>query len=124
MIQPNELRIGNWIHLKAYPLSGDVNENAKVIELAENYIRTEISISYQLPSSEIYGITITPEILDRIGFERRAVNIFYKKGLIDSFIYHYDGFFVWEANANIYKYVHQLQNLYFALTGVELPIDL
>ena len=129
MIEAIELRIGNWIHLKADTLSGSVNENAKVIELAQDYIKTDISKSYQLPSYEIYGIDITPEILEICKFEKDEdfIRTTYKLG--DIYLRDYGS---WKLENKIgvplyhvsIDYLHQLQNLYFALTGTELSIEL
>ena len=129
MIQPIELRIGNWIHLKADTLSGSVDENAKVIELTQDYIRTDISKSFQLPSYEIYGINITPGILEMCRFEKEEdfARTTYKLG--DIYLRDYGS---WKLENKIgislyhvsIDYLHQLQNLYFALTGTELSIEL
>ena len=48
----------------------------------------------------------------------RDVNIFWSNFSKDK-----DGYFLWVGGYKVYiKHVHQLQNLYFALTGKELEI--
>lgn len=104
-MKANELRIGNWVS------NGE--------------------IEFQITSKDIYHldvyvgrvianpISITPEWLERVGFVSKPNNLFilgkielrYYRGRSDVLV----------RGINVsYKYVHQLQNLYFALTGEEL----
>lgn len=109
-MKANELRIGNWVS------NGE--------------------IEFQITSKDIYHldvyvgrvianpIPITPEWLQRFGFEKinhRIEGVIYKKEWLK----------LTESCAGVdwrgghiqrerCKYVHQLQNLYFALTGEEL----
>ncbi len=123
-MKASELRIGNYIDL------------GKVIEITENRVtvlRSEITgliESYPLLSTN--PIPLTHEILEKAGFERDLqfsetftetyhVNINCHFELIA-----FDDYFVFHTiapNLQI-KYLHQLQNLYFALTGEELDIKL
>ena len=103
MIQPNELRIGNWV-------SGPDNHQ------------------YQIKIEDLYfnhvPILITNEILVKFGFEK--ISGYYSKSPIvitdrwveiEGYNYDYSGAIV---EKKICKHLHQLQNLYFALTGEEL----
>lgn len=114
MINANELMLGNW-----------VNHIMQNVKLTPN-----ILLNISNDSRNYSPIQLTPEILEKAGFER--VNhihgyTFYssKKKLGNPCIYVYDtktevmGYMVSHV-----KYVHQLQNLYFALTGQQLEINL
>jgi hypothetical protein len=125
MLQPHELRIGNWILLKAETLSGNVSEFAKVIELGEDYVRTAISSVSQLPAAEnIYGIELTPDLLEKIDFKKLQDNNFSFRGVVFHETDEKKVFYAYKDGNSEMKYVHQLQNLYFALTGEELPVIL
>lgn len=118
-MQANELRIGNWVLRK--------NNN-------EHQIQTRVNITYfnlvfEYPN-DYTPIPLTPEILEKwcgfenddndflIGISERTnlhINLIKKRTLLES----YDGII---ALCNI-SYLHQLQNLYFALKGEELPVN-
>ena len=106
-----ELRIGNWVE---YPLIG-----FKKIRAGEDI--DDISDNAGMP------IPLSPEILEKAGFEKDSVGYFN------------NGIYCMKFNNNTckwsfgewymgqfceIKYLHQLQNLYFALTGEELNINL
>jgi hypothetical protein len=116
MIQANELRIGNWVRIR------------------ESDTKVQVE-AYMLNVSELSNcqpIPLTPEILEKCGFERLTHKT---EGGYKSSIYSYRGkysftvFFddgklsvsFWQGNEK--QYLHQLQNLYFALTGEELNFN-
>ena len=74
-------------------------------------------------------IPTTEECLLKFGFEKLTgsnviENCYNKNGYSVSFSkYGHISFWVSNDNNIIIKYVHQLQNLYFALTGEELTIN-
>jgi hypothetical protein len=88
---------------------------------------------YCYPVDVLYPIPLTPEILEKAGFE-------YAAGFADSYNRHpitlYNNPFkegwtvenLFEQQIKddllVIQHVHQLQNLYFALTGKELTINL
>lgn len=110
MIQTNELRIGNLVEKDGEIYVADFI----TIKMAHNY----------------NPIPLTEEWLLKFGFEKLTdsrdgfnnSSYTYTKGI--SFIVHFDGVRLstnfWIGNEK--KYVHQLQNLYFALTNTELII--
>lgn len=70
-------------------------------------------------------IPLTPEWLERMGFEKFGNRYGLGDESIDFGIDQENSFFYWnqsEIPDVQLKYVHQLQNLYFALTGEELTI--
>ena len=112
MIQANELRIGNYV----YDVGG---QPSKVVRLTEE----KIPLASPIP--------LTPEILEKAGFnlqpqrismwQRGRVKIWMGNNAI-AYLKHEDkdeSYYIGEC-----KSLHQLQNLYFALTGEELPIEL
>ncbi len=76
-------------------------------------------------------IPLTPEILEKAGFDEWAKghwkmsNSSCKRGWSKEFNYYLPYFELSTYVGNVkLKYVHQLQNLYFALTGEEIEIKL
>jgi len=135
MIKPNDLRIGNV--LKRY--DGE-------IVIVENINEAGINGEFDLCWStyiynELSGIPLTEEWLLKFGFEKgiqkastntmyfdkkyNNTNLYYI--LVDKFpdcsIYLYVELLQSELCLRDIKYVHQLQNLIFALTGEELILN-
>lgn len=113
MIEPRELRIGNLLYIQTGATS------LCPIEI------TGLDIYDQfkgfIPS--LQPIPLTEEWLVKFGFEKKRGwddSPFYKKNDVDIYIVS-DKSFTNELDVPI-KHVHQLQNLYYALTGEELPI--
>lgn len=112
MIEAQELRIGNWVK--------NIYGNEVQITVIDD------TVTWPKP------IPLTPEWLERAGFEHILNNledfyaIDYEEGefyfglseYMDS--YHIHGY---HATYMPIRYVHQLQNLYFALTGQELKLN-
>ena len=129
MIHEHELREGNYI----LDLKGSIG----IVSLGLG--RFDVSTKQNGFSSAIYGspIPLTPEILEKcefksIGILKKDENVY----ITDLFQYykHTDGNIELKLsfspeidnilNISYIKYVHQLQNLYFALIGQELKITL
>lgn len=112
-MEANELRLGN----KLTNFLGEVFDcNAETIRSFE---------SNYFPYGKPLPIPLTEEWLLKFGFEKKGVNrtrwTFWKIDLVEDEkgIYSFD-------ESRIYidiKYVHQLQNLYFALTNEELTYE-
>lgn len=133
MIKANELRIGNllsWI---------DDNE---IVKVKGFYITNTIWVEYNYNENEtdeidcqlecLKPIPLTEEWLVKFGFEKdKAHNcyVLYEHDTIDLDLEFsctlknvtIGGFCTADEMKNC-KYVHQLQNLYFALTGEELEL--
>ena len=130
MIAANELRIGNWV-------------------MYDNRLFQIEAISRSLPClntdefgigvvdwNNINPIPLTPEILEKCGFVKPSKNDNHGgllvsigndvsirlKPLISGEGYYWDNFN--GAYKVIINHLHQLQNLYFALTNSELTINL
>ena len=123
MIQTKELRIDNQIQYYT-------GEACQISEIKENHIKTTINERYDHCS--LYdGIPLTSKILEECGFKINYIEIGQSQYLtyLDK-----NGFCIQleQNNENIVeryvikhiKYVHQLQNLYYTLTGKELKIQL
>lgn len=107
MIAPNELRIGNWAIGKP---------NGNMFMLGDGS-----AIDHFANESE--PIPITPEILEKCGFEKGSIYFYFSKFRIVK-INDSNNWLILLSDTYHHlcklKYLHQLQNLYFALTGEEL----
>jgi hypothetical protein len=127
MISANELRIGNYV-------LDDKNEIAKIECLkTKEYVEWDGSDKEQMFFSlkgelcytcdEVNGVPLTSEILKQCGFEN---------GKLGNFQIGYNGDDFIQAQMSVpfedklikVKYLHQLQNLFYAIMGEELQIDL
>lgn len=142
MINANELRIGNKVKCKVsndagiYEVKGidgykivakkgksDVPDYERTIRIWGGARDNELYVESQLA-----GIPLTPEILEKCGFEVKGgyayaaevknwrMKIYRNEG----------GSYNWAiSNWNVIelKHLHQLQNLFYSLTGTELEIQ-
>ena len=137
-MKSTELRIGNFIHHNIdNAKNGFVNDYLTVCEIYKNGISTEYknedeSIQRVLGKKNYNPIPLTEEWIVKFGFERRDVKdkISYekhypywmrlKKGLKrNGYAFVLEGF---KGYAQQIRYIHQLQNLYFAMYGKELEL--
>lgn len=111
----SEFRLGNWVYSYVGTDCGDLPIPVRITKIEEG--------------TAFVPIELTPEILEKAGFEKiNHINgysfwSFKKKGGVSLAVYDrhttFSGFHVQHTT-----YVHQLQNLYFALTGEELTLTL
>lgn len=123
MINPTSLRIGNII----YNMSGDIDE---VTSIGKQYIAGKDGV--HAPTLEVRGVELTKDWLVKFGFKPGTQvnydrNVFYSTGgLIEMQILKVSGWVLlgkkMERVPEACEYVHQLQNLYFALCGTELAL--
>lgn len=131
MVQASELRIGNWLTPKD-EYYNQFHGPAKVTS-----IRTgedddfRITMDYHYPGKWFEPIPIAPEILEKCGFTNRSSGTDYAFEL-GNFIVGGEGRKLYpafwgdiglEPIGRELLYLHQLQNLYHALTGEELVLN-
>lgn len=127
-MQANELRVGNLLHYVNEPelVLPDVVEVESITEYGINLpVEDDISVSsVDYNFDDLEGIPLTEEWLLKFGFQKKDLG---------NFEHHFNGFplqknqecflyFTFNHRYRDVKYVHQLQNLYFALTGEELKL--
>jgi hypothetical protein len=117
MLNPNELRIGNWIETPT-----GVRQVFEVSEDAINGFKTNITTSKP--------ILLTHELLWFCGFREKA-SIMSKSNAAGEFSiswYNETHKKIWKDNRYLgilpLQNLHHLQNLYFSLMGVELDVNL
>ena len=114
MMQPNKVRIGN-IFKEEY-----TEKLIKVIEIRQKSITFSEKFRGKWQANPI---ELTDDILlNRCGFYKYPA-LFYKCKVCISIIHGKLYFKFKQGNVEI-KYLHQLQNLYFALTCEELEVNL
>lgn len=137
-MKANELRIGNLIYGCYYDENISDDELLSLCEVLaidltgnsehEIYVDSKENIEH---FNNFKPIPITEEWLLKFGFEKRDLFTFYKDKLCIRIKNPLDKF---DPNGRVYwnswtilekqpEYVHQLQNLYFAITGEELTIN-
>jgi len=117
-MENNSLRTGNyvWENYGGIYIVREIREK----ELIISKTKTTIAVGYKY--SEIKGIELNDKLLLSFGFELVEDNFhFYDKGFSLDINGSITRFWLNETVVDI-KYVHQLQNLYFALTQKELPL--
>ncbi len=131
-MKANEIMVGNY-------LQDDTGRIGRVIEFKEGYIKLKMQYSTIAIHSKS-GITdidakpipLIPEILEKFGFKLSDGNRYYYFYIKDDLICHIHvdnskDCFVSYKQATIdfhILYLHQIQNLYFALTGEELDWEM
>lgn len=113
-MKPTDLRIGNIIKWKY----GEDNYNA-ITGVDEEMIGIDTITPFGVEPKDIEPIQITEEWLVRFGFEKEHGYFIKSKmkfdiNTIGKVRFH------WSQKVTYIDYVHQLQNLYFALIGEEL----
>jgi hypothetical protein len=128
-MKANELRIGNWVNTFETESKIVPERITEIICTDEIHLVNNCRLEFYLP------ILLTPEILEKAGFTKQYDKFVIKDS--DGHDLEFEGIdedgilqpYPYYTGANISekakpKYLHQLQNLYFALTGEELSIDL
>lgn len=120
-MQANELRIGNKVN--TFFNIGTI----LTIELKECIIEFKTGKKDRYTFDELKGIELTEEILLKAGFIVKnkewsvaALNIYFSiHNKFDDWRFTP----IWCKDYKPIRYVHELQNLYFALTGEEIEIN-
>ena len=116
-MKASELRIGNLISYCNQPVN-IMGLNNECVELG--YFIDSIGFERELPNNDIQPIPLTEEWLEKFGFKVHNEKAY----LLQNYTVDLNGNF-WIINHKLsgnIKYAHQLQNLYFSLTGKELEI--
>lgn len=115
-MKANELRMGNWVQVEYDGILQEPEQVWKVtISSRDNYHTVN---DWKIEA--LRPIPLTEEWLERFGFKKfKNHNDWSKRGVI---IHGRKRGFVLRRSVPVIKYVHQLQNLYFALTGEELEV--
>ena len=121
-MKASEIRIGNWIDVKEHPFPDRIPFGIQAFD--SWYWFYELS----LDENALEPIPLTEEWLLKFGFEKWLFNRhrYFKKKSKNTFMIEHtiEGFyFTYDNNAITVTEVHQLQNLYFALTGEELMLS-
>lgn len=142
MIKAAELRIGNLLHWNADHGGAGIVEVVELDKYSEFGFTAEGDARHphDNDNEEIEGIPLTPEILEACGFEFHSTFEQYqiqrdlylivgdRFGHIEKWKVLHEPFNEeWKYSAGDHrhvtiKYLHQLQNIYFALAGCELTI--
>jgi hypothetical protein len=143
MIKASELRVGNWIH--AHPNNKDYYK-LKHFNEGIGFMEDESMLFF----ADAVGIPLTTELLEKCGFEKSLSEDVQERTIYGIQVanntslyfdphkdwmrndYEVEWYLSHEWNNNHFKndflakpkHLHQLQNLYFALTGEELQISL
>jgi len=132
MIKVNELRIGNYVYNNENKLSRIKQINAIGTVLLNNLEFYNEDAEWGQHCNEISGIPLTIEILLSCGFDETINNRDSGYRQIGKVVNGHDFMFTIECNCGpeFYfdmvgvelNYLHQLQNLFFALTSTELKV--
>ena len=111
-MKSTELRIGDLVHYEYKEMSKDIEVNITVFQELENF-------TYR---NRIKPIPLSEDWLLKFGFDNSLVKDIYLA--LGYNVIHDEGkyYFRHYGLTKEVEYVHQLQNLYFALTGEELTI--
>ena len=116
MLKNNELRIGNLVNSKNDGIISITNISEKSVAVIEAHCYNHIPVEFISP------IPLTEEWLLKFGFEFNEDERVYQKKEIRIELIDEDFIFSYFFGIVYLKYVHQLQNLFFALTGAELTV--
>lgn len=149
-MKASELRIGNWVtdefwdsfktHIKVESIDDKginsiIQDDGNYPECAQRWIEPVCFFD------QLKGIPLTPEILEKCGFEKRIINNAFNEyflpctpaGYKNEWILRYRDYdnnpgleFAPKLDGSIHSFpcnsLHQLQNLYWCLVGEELEI--
>lgn len=133
-INKNELRIGNFVKHKS---NSPALKCMRILELREDSMVTldSLGLKFGMLYEDAEGIDLTLEILQLVSSQTNGL-IYFKiwPNLMRDNSGRYDGFIVHIGNNGLdgelkkfsrcYYFLHQLQNIFFALTNRDLEINL
>lgn len=122
-MEAKELRIGNLIQDKKYksPWRIELFLGSAMATVDAGMVNFATDDSHDIELNEHEGIPLTESWLIKFGFVEGQMN---KVKLIRINEFYFVCFVNGSTSLGVdLKYVHQLQNLYYALTGVELSVS-
>jgi len=128
MIKVKELRIGNYVMcaLKTDALHTDFI--GRIRSIHKDAVNIQSELCTDIFEDEIYPIPLTEELLLKCGFKNKCEGVenWYEKPMpsIGCLIWIKDKGYLTDVSEEILniRYMHQLQNLHFAITGKELEL--
>lgn len=132
MLRAEELRIGNYVNYKYFnpdpKNSGFCFEKVIIVGVLKSDLYFKhINGRHINRIKELYPIELTEEILTKTAFYCPDSECFIVKNCtLRLYDYYEDGFMcvIFGNESHFIKYLHQLQNLIYALTGTELEVNL
>jgi hypothetical protein len=129
-MEANELRRKNLVHHENDHIYWEVTSiTISTVDLTIDDHQGDISVCF-VPYKDISPIPLTEKWFIKFGFDRDCSGIFYHDKLMKLYFekpYEEASHFLvkssWDGELTSVKYVHQLQNLFFALTGEELKME-
>lgn len=124
MIAVTELRLGNWVRPYFYFSDQQKSEEALLPPVQVDADLMKFFLDNKLVTYN--PISLTEEILLGCGFKNGSyhTNWFSHYELTSHIVKYDDGFILEEVDdiriSTSFHYLHQLQNIYYALTGTEL----
>jgi len=123
----DELMIGNWVMIKEHFYKGVIT----CIDKENGIVKTDVEEFFEpLTFEDIEPLPLTPEILEKAGFTLDAAPQVPEWSCDGKFIFHdahyepvYSTRLLNEYDVE-FKYVHELQNYFYTLTGKPLQITL
>jgi|SRR5277367_854451 len=120
-MEAKEIRIGVWLMWK---------DNGQCFDVGDLLLR-QYHFWNHIDHGDIQPIQLTPKILKKCGFENIGRYYFgdngyeiFKNGKVELMQPKKNDPFILAVYETKILFIHQLQNLYFALTGEELSINL
>lgn len=129
MIQANELRIGNIVTAIRTDAAIAYAAVAIIDSFNGKVTVNESKLKFDTDNNEVRGIPISPEILEKCGLSQsddfsdwsnEDASFSLAVTRVDEFTWSWNYYHIGKP----IKFLHQLQNLYYALTQTELNISL
>lgn len=138
-MKASELRIGNLVYLLFSSGNKEMSSVDSIcpegidLQIKGEYYHSDYGIEPLYTNDEIAGIPLTEEWLVKFGFEikggyaiKKIKNVLHGDYIYSFVLDFSEGDYTFSDSSNLprapVQYIHQLQNLYFALTGEELTI--
>lgn len=109
-MKANELRIGNIVYF------GIVKEPIRIIKIDPNSVNIEMA--EPIPLTEEWLLNYSESTMNFSFILPNNIRLWIDKSNDSNLVW----YFVWKGQHINIKHVHQLQNLYFVLTGEELTL--